>query len=64
MHEKAKRRLQKIIRVVLMVLLLFVVVSWWRFAILHPTAGHGAFYVHFKEVITWGRVPELQEENR
>lgn len=61
MNEQTKRRLKNIAVMVLMLVLLFIAGSWWRFAILHPTAGPGAFYVHFKEVVTWEEVPELQD---
>jgi hypothetical protein len=43
---------------------IYILGSWLRFTILQPTAGDGAFYVHFKEVITWEDVPELQGEDR
>ena len=61
MTEKTKYRLKCVGMLILTIALFYVAVSWGRFSILHPKAGDGAFYVHFKEVVTWGEVPELQE---
>lgn len=47
--------------IILFALVTYVSMSWMRFAILHPSAGEGAFYTHFVEVVTWGEVPSLQE---
>jgi hypothetical protein len=63
MKHKTKQNLQGVGVMILTFVIVYCVLSWGRFAILHPKAGNGAFYVHFKEVVTWGEVPELQEGN-
>ena len=45
----------------LLVASLYVAFAWMFFAIGHTKAGQGAFYVHFKEVITFKDVPALKE---
>lgn len=56
-----KSELKQIAAIVFAVLAAYILVSWMRFAIVHPKAGDGAFFVHFPTVIMWGEVPELQE---
>ena len=51
-----------IVEILLCVVIAYIVLAWGRFAILHPKAGDGAFYVYFEKVMTWQEVPELQEE--
>ena len=63
MKKKAKSPKQKIALTAmyaLLVLIVYVTVSWQRFTIAHPKAGNGAFYVYFWEVATWGDVEDLK----
>lgn len=49
-----------IIEVVLTVFILWISLSWGVFTIRHPKAGDGAFFVYFKEVVSFGTVDELK----
>lgn len=45
--------------VVFFVIALYLCAASMTFALRHPMAGQGAFFVYFKQVITFQHVPEL-----
>jgi hypothetical protein len=61
MKKTIKEKIGAAAIVAAFVVMLYVVTSWIRFTIVHPSAGDGAFYVYFVEVVTWKDVPKLEQ---
>jgi len=50
----------KIIEIITIVIIFYIAIASLVFAIRHPKAGNGAFFVYFYKVITFQVVDDLQ----